>query len=143
MAKTVRNEPYLSDEWQRLFMEQRSHMARAGIHAALLLNGGAAVALLAFMGHLAGAPEHAAYRVDFVLIRYAFGTFGSGVFLATLTYLFMYQISSLRIHDHLLDKHFPARTIDTIRWVAIVLFVLALLCFLLGMVFAVLSVQVK
>jgi hypothetical protein len=59
------------------------------------------------------------------------------------TYLFMYQISSLRIHDHLLDKHFPARTIDTIRWIAIVLFALALLSFLLGMVFAVLSVQVK
>lgn len=136
-------DPYLTEEWQRLFMEQRSHMARAGIHAALLLNGGAAVALLAFLGHLAGASEHAAYRVDFNLVRYAFGTFGGGVFLATVTYLFMYQISSLRIHDHLLDKRFPARTIDTIRWVAVVLFVFALLSFLLGMVFAVLSVQAK
>jgi len=140
---TRAKDSYLSDEWQRLFMEQRSHMARAGIHAALLLNGGAAVALLAFMGHLAGSSEHAAYRVDFNLIRCAFGAFGGGVFLATLTYLFMYQISSLRIHDHLLEKRFPARTIDAIRWIAIGLFALALLSFLLGMAFAVLSVQVR
>jgi hypothetical protein len=38
---------------------------------------------------------------------------------------------------------FPARTIDTMRWAAIVLFEFALLSFLFGMVFAVLSVQVK
>ncbi|MGB7258805.1 MAG: hypothetical protein WBD48_12075 [Pseudolabrys sp.] len=136
-------DPYLSDEWQQLFMEQRAHMARAGVHASLLLNGGAAVALLAFMGHVAGASEGVRYQIEFALIRNAFIAFGVGVFLATATYIFTYFIASLRIHDTFLKKRVEARTIDKMRWMAVAVFVASLMMFLLGMICAVLSVQTR
>ena len=71
---------YQADEWQRLFVEQRSNMARAGIHASLLLNGGAAVALLAFIGQLAAATETSKIEVNSALVRWALGAFGGRLF---------------------------------------------------------------
>jgi hypothetical protein len=136
-------DPYQGDEWQRLFMEQRSHMARAGIHAALLLNGGAAVALLAFMGQLAGAGEVGHYTVNFAYIGTAFAAFGGGVLVASITYLLMYQISLLRIHDTVIGGRAKPETIDRIRWIAISLFILSLVSFLFGLIAAVMSVGTR
>jgi hypothetical protein len=134
---------YLSREWQRLFMEQRSLMARAGIHASMLLNGGAAVALLAFIGHLAGAPETGRISVNFALIRWSLGVFGAGVFLATCTYVFTYFINSLRIPDTFIGAHVKVETIDRVRWLAVLVFVGSLVMFLVGLGVAVLAVTAR
>jgi len=142
MAKRL-SDPYNDAEWQRLFMEQRSHMARAGIHAALLLNGGAAVALLAFVGQLVSVTEASAIRVEFGFVRWAFASFGAGVFLATTTYIFTYFINSLRIHDTMLKAQPSAQTIDRLRWYAIFVFLASLSLFLIGMILAVASLKVK
>ena len=47
----------LDDARRLVHLEQRAAMALAGIQAAMLLNGGAAVAILALIGSLAGAPS--------------------------------------------------------------------------------------
>ena len=46
-----------AERWSRLYVDVRASYGRAAIQAALLLNGGASVALLAFMGNLAIAQQ--------------------------------------------------------------------------------------
>jgi hypothetical protein len=41
-----------ADRWSRLYVDVRASYGRAAIQAALYLNGGAAVDLLAFLGNL-------------------------------------------------------------------------------------------
>jgi hypothetical protein len=46
-----------AERWSRLYVDVRASYGRAAIQAALFLNGGASVALLAFLGNLAIAAK--------------------------------------------------------------------------------------
>ena len=46
-----------AERWSRLYVDVRASYGRAAIQAALLLNGGPSVALLAFLGNLAIAQQ--------------------------------------------------------------------------------------
>jgi hypothetical protein len=46
-----------AERWSRLYVDVRASYGRAAIQSALLLNGGASVALLAFLGNLAIAHQ--------------------------------------------------------------------------------------
>jgi hypothetical protein len=74
---------------QLLFIELRVGLARSAIQTALLLNGGASVALLLFLASLlprapGGLP------VNVVLLKWAFAIFGLGLFLAGMTFVNAY-----------------------------------------------------
>jgi hypothetical protein len=74
---------------QLLFIELRVGLARSAIQAALLLNGGASVALLLFLASLLpSAPG--GLPVNLVLLRGAFAIFGLGLFLAGVTFVNAY-----------------------------------------------------
>jgi hypothetical protein len=60
----------------------RASYGRAAIQAALLLNGAASVALLAFLGNLAVAQQTKGLAGNFVTFKEAFVCFGIGVMLA-------------------------------------------------------------
>jgi hypothetical protein len=72
---------------QLLFIELRVGLARSAIQAALLLNGGASVALLLFLASLMSAPAPAALAVNLVLLKWAFAIFGVGLFIASMTFI--------------------------------------------------------
>ena len=74
---------------QLLFIELRVGLARSAIQAALLLNGGAAIAVLLLFGNLLGIPGGAS-RVDVVLLKTSLATFGAGLFLAAITFVNAY-----------------------------------------------------
>jgi hypothetical protein len=63
---------------QLLFIELRVGLARSAIQAALLLNGGAAVALLLFLAHVVGSPVDGSLPANVLLIKWAFAVFGLG-----------------------------------------------------------------
>ena len=46
-----------AERWSRLYADVRASYGRASIQSALLLNGGASIALLAFLGNLAIAQQ--------------------------------------------------------------------------------------
>jgi hypothetical protein len=62
---------------QLLFIELRVGLARSAIQAALLLNGGASVALLLFLASLL-PPAPGGLPVNLVLLKWAFAIFGLG-----------------------------------------------------------------
>ena len=75
---------------QLLFIELRVGLARSAIQAALLLNGGAAVALLLFLAHVVGSPVDGPLPANVVLIKWAFAVFGLGLFVASMTFVNAY-----------------------------------------------------
>ena len=86
------------DDARRLVhLEQRAAMALAGIQAAMLLNGGAAVAILALIGSLAGAPS--ASIVDVSTLKWSLLIFGFGVFTAACTYMIGFWAQDELIRD--------------------------------------------
>jgi len=86
------------DDARRLVhLEQRAAMALAGIQAAMLLNGGAAVAILALIGSLAGAPS--ASIVDVSTLKWSLLIFGFGVFAAACTYMIGFWAQDELIRD--------------------------------------------
>jgi hypothetical protein len=58
-----------SERWSRLYADVRASYGRAAIQAAILLNGGASVACLAFLGNLAIAQQTKGVTGNFVLVR--------------------------------------------------------------------------
>ena len=66
-----------SERWSRLYADVRASYGRAAIQAAILLNGGASVALLPFLGNLAIAQQTKGVTGNFV-------TFGAARSRATL-----------------------------------------------------------
>ena len=78
-------------------LEQRAAMALQGIQAAMLLNGGAAVAILALIGSLAGAP--AGSIVDVSTLKWSLLIFGFGVFTAACTYMIGFWAQDDLIRD--------------------------------------------
>jgi len=71
---------------QLLFIELRVGLARSAIQAALLLNGGAIVALLLFLASLMSTPAPGALAVNLVPLKWAFAIFGLGLFIAGMTF---------------------------------------------------------
>ena len=71
-----------AERWSRLYVDVRASYGRAAIQAALLLNGGASVALLAFLGNLAIAQQTKGITGNFGTFKGAFVCFGIGVMLA-------------------------------------------------------------
>ena len=70
---------------QLLFIELRVGLARSAIQTALLLNGGASVALLLFLASLS-PPTPGGLPMNMVLLKWAFAIFGLGLFLAGMTF---------------------------------------------------------
>ena len=66
-----------SERWSRFYADVRASYGRAAIQAAILLNGEASVALLAFLGNLAIAQQTKGVTENFV-------TFGAARSRATL-----------------------------------------------------------
>ena len=71
---------------QLLFIELRVGLARSAIQAALLLKGGASVALLLLLASLL-PPAPGVLPVNLVLLKWAFAIFGLGLFLAGMTFV--------------------------------------------------------
>jgi len=75
---------------QLLLIELRVGLARSAIQAGLLLNGGAAVALLLLLGNILSSPAQRSLLVDVSLLKWAFAVFGVGLFLGGITFVNAY-----------------------------------------------------
>jgi hypothetical protein len=75
----------------------------ASIQSALLLNGGASIALLAFLGNLAIAQQNKGLMGSFLTLKESFVCFGVGVMLAASSNVvaFLIQVFQLRIQTRL------------------------------------------
>lgn len=78
-----------ASQFQLLFIELRVGLARAAIQSALLLNGGAAIALL-LMANIRGSASQRGLRVDIGLLKWALAVFGIGLFLGAITFVNAY-----------------------------------------------------
>jgi hypothetical protein len=83
--------------WSRVYVDVRASYGRASIQSALLLNGGASVALLAFLGNLAIAHQTSGLTGNFVAFRGAFLCFGIGVMLAASSSVVAFLIQNVAI----------------------------------------------
>ena len=75
---------------QLLFIELRVGLARSAIQAALLLNGGAAVAVLLLLGRVPTAPSQGSPAVEVLPLKWALTLFGLGMFIASMTFVNAY-----------------------------------------------------
>lgn len=82
-----------------LYVDVRASYGRAAIEAALLLNGGASVALLAFLGNLAIAHQTTGITGNLNALKYAFLCFGIGVMLAAGSSVVAFLIQNVAIAD--------------------------------------------
>jgi hypothetical protein len=78
-----------ASQLQLLFIELRVGLARAAIQSALLLNGGAAIALL-LMANIRGSASQRGLHVDISLLKWALAVFGIGLFLGAITFVNAY-----------------------------------------------------
>lgn len=78
-----------ASQFQLLFIELRVGLARAAIQSALLLNGGAAIALL-LMANIRGSASQRGLHVDISLLKWALAVFGIGLFLGAITFVNAY-----------------------------------------------------
>ena len=75
---------------QLLFIEMRVGLARSAIQAALLLNGGGALALLLFLATIISASAQQTPAVGVLPLKWAFALFGLGMFIAGMTFVNAY-----------------------------------------------------
>ena len=118
---------------QLLFIELRVGLARSAIQTALLLNGGASVALLLFLASLSprvpgGLP------VNLVLLKWAFAIFGLGLFLAGMTF-----VNACVAQGAIATRRSSAFG-NTMRRLGLNLIVASLLLFLAGIALVVLAI---
>jgi len=111
---------------QLLFIELRVGLARSAIQAALLLNGGAAVALLLFLAHIGGSPAAGPLPLNVVLIKWAFAVFGLGLFIASMTFVNAY------VAQGAIASGQSSAFGNTLRRLGLGLIVVSLLVFLAG-----------
>jgi hypothetical protein len=116
------------DEIRTINIQLRATLARAAIQAYLLLNGGAAVALLAFLGNLATAPENTRLVADLGMLKFALMIFNSGTALAATSYWAGYQVYTDIIKDP------NSRRAASLRQLAVALNLIALFLFVAGIV---------
>ena len=86
-----------AERWSRLYADVRASYGRASIQSALLLNGGASIALLAFLGNLAIAQQTKGLAGSFSTLKESFVCFGVGVMLAASANVvaFLIQVASI------------------------------------------------
>jgi len=78
------------DALRLLFIELRVGLARSAIQAGMMLNGIAAIVVLAFLASLIRAPVGGAIQVEASQLKMAIALFGLGVFLAAITFVNAY-----------------------------------------------------
>ena len=118
---------------QLLFIELRVGLARSAIQTALLLNGGASVALLLFLASLL-PPAPGGLPVNLVLLKWAFAIFGLGLFLAGMTFVNAY------IAQGAIASGRSSAFGNTMRRLGLSLIVASLLLFLAGIALVVLAI---
>jgi hypothetical protein len=112
---------------QLLFIELRVGLARSAIQSSMLLNGGAAVALLLLLGNVLASPAQRSLLVDVSHLKWAFALFGVGLFLASITFVNAY------IAQGALASGQSGAFGNAIRRLGLGLIVASLLLFLAGM----------
>jgi hypothetical protein len=122
-----------AERWSRLYVDVRASYGRAAIQSALLLNGGASVALLAFLGNLTIAHQTSGLTGNFVAFRGAFLCFGIGVMLAASSSVVAFLIQNVAI-AHL--KEAEGSTGRRLRAIGIGMVVAALVSFSVGITVA-------
>jgi len=122
-----------AEQWSRLYVDVRASYGRAAIQSALLLNGGASVALLAFLGNLAIAHEANSLTGNFYTLKYAFICFVIGVMLAAVSSVVAFLIQNVAIAH---PKQAEGRIGRRLRWVGIGMVVVSLVFFAVGIVVA-------
>ncbi|MFZ0397505.1 MAG: hypothetical protein WAM06_05625 [Methyloceanibacter sp.] len=118
---------------QLLFIELRVGLARSGIQAALLLNGGASVALLLLLASLL-PPAPGGLPMNLVLLKWAFAIFGLGLFLAGMTFVNAY------VAQGAIATGRSSAFGNTMRRLGLNLIVASLLLFLAGIALVVLAI---
>jgi hypothetical protein len=121
------------ERWSRLYVDVRASYGRAAIEAALLLNGGASVALLAFLGNLAIAHQTTGLTGNFGALKHAFLCFGIGVMLAAGSSVVAFLIQNVAIAQ---PKEAEGRTGSRLRSVGIGMVVASLVFFAIGIIVA-------
>src|SRR6476659_2729860 len=116
-----------------LYIELRVGLARSAIQAALLLNGGAAVALLLFLAHIVGSPVDGPLA-NVLLIKWAFAVFGLGLFVASMTFVNAYVAQGVIASGQ--SNAFG----NTMRRLGLSLIVVSLLLFLAGIALVVVAI---
>jgi hypothetical protein len=122
-----------AERWSRVYVDVRASYGRASIQSALLLNGGASVALLAFLGNLAIAHQTTGLTGNFVAFRGAFLCFGIGVMLAASSSVVAFLIQNVAI-AHL--KEAEGKMGRRLRAIGIGMVVAALVSFAVGITVA-------
>jgi hypothetical protein len=140
MSSTIRNakqsvsiQDTTAERWSRLYVDVRASYGRAAIQAALLLNGAASVALLAFLGNLAIAQQTKGLAGNFASFKEAFVCFGIGVMLAASSSVVAFLIQNVAI-AHPNDAE--GRTGRRLRLVGIGMVVASLFLFAVGITVA-------
>lgn len=119
---------------QLLFIELRVGLARSAIQAALLLNGGAIVALLLFLAGLMSTPAPGVLAVNLVPLKWAFAIFGLGLFIAGMTFVNAY------VAQGVIASGRSSAFGNTMRRLGLSLIVISLLLFLAGIALVVLAI---
>jgi hypothetical protein len=140
MSSTIRNakqsvsiQDTTAERWSRLYVDVRASYGRAAIQAALLLNGAASVALLAFLGNLAIAQQTKGLAGNFASFKEAFVCFGIGVMLAASSSVVAFLIQNVAIAH---PKDAEGRTGRRLRLVGIGMVVASLFLFAVGITVA-------
>ena len=118
---------------QLLFIELRVGLARSAIQAALLLNGGASVALLLLLASLLPTAP-GVLPVNVVLLKWAFAIFGLGLFLAGMNFVNAY------VAQGAIATGRSSAFGNTMRRLGLNLIVASLLLFLAGIALVVLAI---
>jgi len=118
-----------ADRWSRLYVDVRASYGRAAIQAALYLTGGAAVALLAFLGNLAIAHQTKGFTGNFAAFKEAFVCFGIGVMLAATSSVVAFLIQNAAIAH---PKEAEGRNGRRLRWIGIGMVIASLVFFAVG-----------
>jgi hypothetical protein len=111
---------------QLLFIELRVGLARSAIQSSMLLNGGAAVALLLLLGNVLASPAQCSLLVDVSHLKWAFALFGAGLFLASIIFVNAY------IAQGALASGQSSAFGNTVRRLGLSLIMASLLLFLAG-----------
>jgi hypothetical protein len=119
---------------QLLFIELRVGLARSAIQAALLLNGGAIVAMLLFLASLMSPQAPGTLAVNLVPLKWAFAIFGLGLFIASMTFVNAY------VAQGAIASGRSSAFGNTLRRLGLSLIVASLLLFLAGIALVVLAI---
>jgi hypothetical protein len=123
----------VEERWSRLYADVRASYGRASIQSALLLNGGASIALLAFLGNLAIAQQNKGLTGSFGTLKESFVCFGVGVMLAASSNVVAFLIQIFSIAN---PKDAEGGTGRRLRFVGIGMVVASLLLFAVGITVA-------